>query len=247
MSRSLVMKSSALHSALLWSVAWTFALALGAMGCKPTYPACENDDHCKEKKEFCVNKQCQQCRNDKDCKDGQECKAGRCEAKKTACQDDTQCPSGESCIEGVCKACTTDDQCGTGGKCDKGRCQRAQSTTEDPNGSQPPPSQCKCDTVYFDFNESNLSAEATSAIEKTADCLKKIGTRSVGLAGYTDPRGTEEYNLALSDKRAQSVKDRLVRLGIDAGRLRIIPKGETEASGADESGWAKDRKVECQW
>ncbi len=220
-------------------------LALVACG-KPKYPACENDDHCKDKSEFCVNKQCQQCRNDKDCKDGKVCKAGRCEAKSTACTDDTQCPTGQSCIDGACKACVADDQCGPGGKCNQGRCARASSET-DPNGNKPPPSQCQCDVVYFDFNESGLSAEATGAIEKNAECMKKVGTRAVGLAGYTDPRGTEEYNLALSDKRAQSVKDRMVRLGVDAGRLRIVPKGETEATGADERGWAKDRKVECQW
>ena len=56
------------------------------MECNPQ-GACENDDHCKDKHEFCVNKLCQQCRNDKDCKDGQECKAGRCEAKKTGCTE----------------------------------------------------------------------------------------------------------------------------------------------------------------
>ena len=81
-------------------------LALVACG-KPKYPACENDDHCKDKNEFCVNKQCQQCRNDKDCKDGKVCKAGRCEAKSSGCTDDTQCPTGQSCIDGACKACVT--------------------------------------------------------------------------------------------------------------------------------------------
>jgi peptidoglycan-associated lipoprotein len=222
-----------------------FVLVLGACN-PPKYPACENDDHCKDKKEFCVNKLCQQCRDSKDCKPGESCKAGRCEPNKTACTDDTQCPDGQSCIDGFCKPCVDDGQCGPGGKCNGGKCARASSEI-DPNGNTPPPTQCTCDVIYFDFNESNLSNEATSGIEKNAECMKKVGTRAVGLAGYTDPRGTEEYNLALSDKRAQSVKDRMVRLGVDAGRLRIVPKGETEAMGADERGWAKDRKVECQW
>lgn len=249
MSRSPFVPSAGRRAAAApWAALLLCSLAL-VMGCNPPkYPACEKDEHCKAngKNEFCVNKLCQQCRDNKDCKAGETCNAGRCEAKSMACTDDSACPSGQSCIDGVCKACVSDDQCGTGGKCNQGRCARASSEFDPANQQQPPP-QCNCDVIYFDFNESNLSTEANNAIEKNAECLKKVGTRAVGLAGYTDPRGTEEYNLALSDRRAQSVKDRLSRLGVDQGRMRIIPKGETEASGADERGWAKDRKVECQW
>jgi len=217
-------------------------------GCGPNYPDCEKDSQCKEK-EYCVNKKCQQCRDEHDCKTGEVCNKGRCEPGKKACSDDSQCGQDQSCIDGVCKACASNDECGAGGKCDHGRCQRAPAGAggDKSGGGEPEPTQCQLEPVYFDFNESVLSTEATSAIERNADCLKKVGTRSVTLTGRTDPRGTEEYNLALSDKRAQSVKERLTRVGIDGGRFKMVAKGELDATGTDESGWVKDRRVDFQW
>jgi peptidoglycan-associated lipoprotein len=216
------------------------ALLLGA--CHPTYPKCENDKDCKEH-EYCVNGLCQQCRIDENCPGGQKCKQGRCEAARQAasCTDDSQCPADQSCIDGQCRACKSDDQCGEGGKCNRGRCARAETQS-----IAPPPSECKLEPVYFDFNESVLSTEATGAVERNAECLKKASGRTVTLIGHTDPRGTEEYNLALSDKRAQSVRDRMQRIGASSP-VKLVPKGELEAAGTDESGWAKDRRVDVQW
>ena len=211
-----------------------------ATGCPPKYPKCNNDKDCHEK-EYCVNGQCQQCRSDGDCAGG-KCNAGRCEqpqvSQSNACTDDAQCPAGQSCIDGKCKPCTTDDQCGEGGKCNAGRCQRAG------NLPPPPPASCQLEPVYFDFNESSLTTEATGAIDRNADCIKK-NPRSVTLTGRTDPRGTEEYNLALSDKRAQAVKSRLSQLGCN--NLKTNARGEMDATGKDEAGWAKDRRVDVTW
>ena len=71
--------------------------------------------------------------------------------------------------------------------------------------------------------------------------------RGVFLNGHTDPRGTEEYNIALSERRAQTVADYLARLGIDPARFRVVPRGETQATGTSESGWSRDRRVEIEW
>ncbi len=217
-------------------------------GCGPDYPKCARDKDCKEK-EYCVNGMCQQCRDTSDCKKGEVCNKGRCEAGAKTCSDDAQCGQDESCIDGKCTPCASDDQCGAGGKCNHGRCQRAATINQkDPNeGNLPPPGACQLEPVYFDFNESVLSTDATSSVERNADCLKKVAGRGATLVGRTDPRGTEEYNLALSDKRAQSVRDRLQRLGVEAGRLKTVAKGELDASGTDESGWVKDRRVDAQW
>jgi peptidoglycan-associated lipoprotein len=227
---------------------WPFAALMFVLvaGCGPTYPKCNNDKDCKEK-EYCVNGQCQQCRDAKDCKAGEACNQGRCEPSQSSCSDDAQCPANQSCIDGVCRPCASDDQCGVGGKCQRGRCQRApvSSGTGKGDGSQGAGG-CNLEPVYFDFNESVLSTEATAAIERNADCLKGSSKR-VTLTGRTDPRGTEEYNLALSDKRAQSVKDRLTRVGIEGGRIKSVARGELDATGTDESGWAKDRRVDLQW
>jgi peptidoglycan-associated lipoprotein len=217
-----------------------------ALGCGPTYPKCDKDKDCHEK-EFCVNGNCQQCRGDADCKADETCNKGRCEARPP-CADDSACPSGQSCIAGVCKPCSGDSECGEGGKCNQGRCQRK---PKEPLTSGEPDTQgkgCKLEPVYFDFNEYALSTEATSSIDKNAECIKQTGgTRGVTLTGRTDPRGTEEYNLALSDHRAQSVKERMVRTGVDGGRLKTVARGELDATGTDETGWAKDRRVDVYW
>jgi len=221
-----------------WRVLVTLVtLALGAAACHPTYPKCNNDKDCRTG-EFCVNGQCQQCRSDGDCNGG-VCHQGRCEAKqsRSACTMDTDCPEGQSCIDGACRPCRADDECGVGGKCNAGRCSRASSMTESNGGGS-----CSFEPIYFDFNENALSTEATAAIDHDADCLKK-NPGPVTLTGRSDPRGTEEYNLALSDRRAQAVRDRLQRTGA-ASSVRLVPKGELEATGTDESGWAKDRRVD---
>jgi peptidoglycan-associated lipoprotein len=211
-----------------------------ATGCPPKYPKCSNDKDCHEK-EYCVNGQCQQCRSDGDCNGG-KCNAGRCEtppAASMSCTDDKQCPPGQSCIDGACKPCTADEQCGEGGKCNAGRCTRAANLPPPPNAS------CALEPVYFDFNESVLTTEATAAIDRDTDCVKK-NHRSVTLTGRTDPRGTEEYNLALSDKRAQAVKSRMSQLGVSTD-MKINARGEMDATGKDEAGWAKDRRVDASW
>jgi peptidoglycan-associated lipoprotein len=215
-------------------------LALVA-GCPPKYPKCDNDKDCHEK-EYCVNGQCQQCRSDGDCPGG-KCNAGRCEKPAAptsqACSDDAQCPAGQSCIGGQCKPCTADSQCGEGGKCNAGRCDRGGALPP------PPPASCALEPIYFDFNEYALTTEATTAIDRDGECIKKTN-RAATLTGRTDPRGTEEYNLALSDKRAQSVKDRLARLGVTSN-LKTVARGEMDATGKDEAGWAKDRRVDVSW
>jgi outer membrane protein OmpA-like peptidoglycan-associated protein len=62
--------------------------------------------------------------------------------------------------------------------------------------------------------------------------------------GHTDASGTDEYNIALSERRAQTVADYLARLGVDPAKLQVVPKGETDPSGQGDD---KDRRVEFQW
>jgi peptidoglycan-associated lipoprotein len=221
--------------------------ALGCLvalsGCPAKYPKCDNDKDCHEK-EFCVNGQCQQCRSDVDCPGGGNCKGGRCEApvaRAIGCSDDTQCPANQSCLDGKCRPCSDDSQCGAGGKCSAGRCQRHAPSGDENNL---PARGCTLEPVYFDFNEYSLTTEGTSAIDKDAECIKK-DNRGATLTGHTDQRGTEEYNLALSDRRAQSVKDRLIKLGV-TGNLKTVAKGELDATGKDEAGFAHDRRVDVQ-
>jgi peptidoglycan-associated lipoprotein len=240
------------------------ALALCALGagCGPKYPNCNGDKDCKEK-EFCVSGKCQQCRpNEKDCKAGEECVLGACKPIAGYCTEHAQCPKDQSCIDNRCKPCVADSQCGEG-KCHQGRCLPTKSCVKDDDCAQdedcvkgrcvsakksaaPPPAQCALEAVYFDFNESALTTSTTEVLQKDASCLKQVD-RKVALEGHADPRGTEEYNLALSERRAISVKQYLVNLGANASRMRTIPKGKTEAKGTDEAGWSRDRRVELTW
>ena len=91
---------------------------------------------------------------------------------------------------------------------------------------------------------SALDAPARDAIDRAAQCWRQRGIpAALRLTGATDPNGTNEYNLALGERRAQAVKSYLVNLGIDASHISTMSMGEEEATGHDEGGWARDRHV----
>lgn len=101
-------------------------------------------------------------------------------------------------------------------------------------------------TVYFDFDRYNLRDDARRALEQDAEILKNNPDIKVMVEGHCDERGTNEYNLALGENRANAVRDYLVRLGIDAGRLSTISYGEERpvAMGHDEAAWAQNRRAQ---
>lgn len=102
------------------------------------------------------------------------------------------------------------------------------------------------ETVYFAFDDYTLNSEAQSKLQGLADHLKKSQGTLVQVEGHCDERGSIEYNLALGERRAQSVKNYLTQLGVEAGRLSTISYGEEKpaAEGHDEGAWAKNRRAE---
>jgi peptidoglycan-associated lipoprotein len=104
---------------------------------------------------------------------------------------------------------------------------------------------CSIETVYFEFDSSELDGSARAALQEAADCYR--GQQDPGLSlllsGAADPRGTEEYNIALGERRAQAVRSYLTSLGMDGSRVSITSVGEEMATGTDEAGWARDRNV----
>jgi peptidoglycan-associated lipoprotein len=104
---------------------------------------------------------------------------------------------------------------------------------------------CVVETVYFAFDSAELDSSARSALQEAVECYR--GQADPGLSllltGACDPRGTEEYNIALGERRARSVRSYLVSLGLDSSRISITSVGEEMASGTDEAGWARDRNV----
>ena len=99
--------------------------------------------------------------------------------------------------------------------------------------------------VYFDFDKSDISPDAADTLRKGATALKASGA-GVVIAGNTDNRGTEEYNLALGERRAASVRRYLENLGVSSDQLTIVSYGELRpaAQGNTEAAWALNRRVD---
>ena len=100
--------------------------------------------------------------------------------------------------------------------------------------------------VYFAFDDYSLDSAGQGQLNKLNDYLKGNAKAVVQIEGHTDERGSVEYNLALGQRRAQSAKNYLVQLGIDASRLPTISYGEERPAveGHDEAAWAKNRRDE---
>jgi outer membrane protein OmpA-like peptidoglycan-associated protein len=100
----------------------------------------------------------------------------------------------------------------------------------------------------FGYNDDDLLPADRDMLQQVAECLVRgpLQGRNVELVGRTDPRGTDEYNLGLGTRRADSVRGYLQRLGVPANRLTPSTRGEIDAAGADEIGWQRDRRVDLQ-
>jgi len=99
--------------------------------------------------------------------------------------------------------------------------------------------------AFFGYDESTLSADAQSALTATATWLKNNPRYSLLIEGHCDERGTEQYNLALGDRRANIAKEYLATLGVDASRIRTVSYGEERPfdPGHDESAYQKNRRA----
>jgi len=100
------------------------------------------------------------------------------------------------------------------------------------------------ENIYFDFDRSDLNPEAQEALKRKAKWLRKNPGESVIIEGHCDERGTNEYNLALGDRRAQSAKNFLKDLGIAKSSLTTISYGEERPADPrrNEKAWSKNRR-----
>ena len=98
--------------------------------------------------------------------------------------------------------------------------------------------------IHFDFDSSTLTPEAQEILKKKAQWLQDNPDKSATIEGNCDERGTNEYNLALGDRRAASAKAFLVDLGVSASRLTTISYGEERPvdPAHNEAAWAKNRR-----
>ncbi len=98
--------------------------------------------------------------------------------------------------------------------------------------------------VQYDYDKADLSEAARSALQKNADWLKRWASTRITIEGHCDSRGTNEYNLALGERRAAAARDYLVSLGIPATRIMTVSKGEESPFCTEEveSCWVQNRR-----
>ncbi|CAA7625650.1 peptidoglycan-associated lipoprotein Pal [Magnetospirillum sp. UT-4] len=100
------------------------------------------------------------------------------------------------------------------------------------------------DRVFFDYDKSALRTDAKATLDKQVAWLKKYPTYKMTIEGHADERGTREYNLALGERRANSVKEYMVGAGLPKDRIKTISYGKERpvALGSNEAAWSQNRR-----
>ncbi|MFT7582876.1 MAG: peptidoglycan-associated lipoprotein [Myxococcota bacterium] len=249
------------------AMAFGLLLVLGALslgGCSKSYPDCDDDSTCRAKGEVCVAEKCKQCRDDTQCaaldacmtcennacvkragccKSALDCPSGKCwkdpndpSAPGTCggnCRGGEDCAAGQKCANGNCVpdiSCTDDTFCPTGQKCIEGSCQVAA---------------CEIVPVHFDFNEYTIRLDMEEVLSANASCIIQRAVK-IRAEGHCDERGSDEYNLALGQRRAAAVVRQIQTLGVERSQMSVISYGEERPAcgGSNESCWRQNRRVE---
>ena len=100
--------------------------------------------------------------------------------------------------------------------------------------------------VFFEFDKYDLKAESKQVLARKAELLKRYTKIRVSIQGHTDERGTEEYNLALGERRARAAYEFLTMSGVSASQLEMVSYGKLQPAvqGSGEAAWAKNRRDE---
>lgn len=236
--------------------------ALGERCVDAVCQGCASDDDCKGKAPLgqpplvCTQQRCQPpgsategraggeqgdpCTERGDCRGGLACKQGRCDL----CTSNTDCGAVACTIEtGRCSpvdSCQTDEQCSMDEICDGGMCIFSGDLGDDNGGP------CGLKAVYFAFDSEALTPKTVADLTGVVDCIKSQG-QLVYLEAHADNRGTEEYNILLTERRGTSVKNFLADKGVAADGMQVIAKGSLEAVGTDEASRSRERRVQFIW
>ena len=100
--------------------------------------------------------------------------------------------------------------------------------------------------IYFDFDSSEVQAQYRPVVEAHAKYLAANPNVTITLEGHADERGSREYNLALGERRAESVKQQMTILGASSAQIRLVSYGEERPAveGHDDYSWSQNRRVE---
>ena len=102
--------------------------------------------------------------------------------------------------------------------------------------------------VYFEYDQFNLTSKSIQALKGVSELMKKNSKITISIEGHADERGTREYNLALGQRRAESVTNYLIANGINRNRLITKSYGEERplSLGSNDTAWSKNRRVEIK-
>lgn len=124
------------------------------------------------------------------------------------------------------------------------------ATTQQPSGPVPGSQEdfvasITADRIFFDTDKFDVDGEDQEVLRSQAAWLAKYPNKRVTIEGHADERGTRDYNLALGERRANSAKNFLASLGVDAARISTISYGKErpDALGSDEASWARNRRA----
>ncbi|GAC1538940.1 MAG: hypothetical protein NVS3B10_03570 [Polyangiales bacterium] len=100
--------------------------------------------------------------------------------------------------------------------------------------------------AYFAFDSTNIRPEDAKPLDAVATCFATgpLKGKKLALIGHADPRGDGDYNFALGQSRADSIAKYLSTKGLDKGQMSSTSRGALDATGTDEPGWSKDRRVD---
>lgn len=240
------------------------ALAAPLLGaCGPTYPDCEKDDHCASHDQVCVDLRCVDCRDDRQCAGYGPCGAcgpgNTCAMRPGCCTSDldcgdkrcwmqpgapsgvcggdcltsSHCPAGQMCVGERCvpdRRCTGDADCAEGELCEAGLCVTGA---------------CRVEAIRFDFGAASIRLDMESTLSANAKCIELKGTPH-RVEGHCDERGSDEFNLALGQRRAAAIARQYRALGVPNRLLSVISYGEERPAchtGGDTC-WSENRRVE---
>jgi peptidoglycan-associated lipoprotein len=234
---------------------------LGEVCVDKTCQNCKTDDDCIDKTpegqpaHRCVGFRCQPpgadavagggeegdpCVSASDCFGGLVCTSGAC----ALCNADAECsPATCNFDTGRCAPdgqCQTDAMCAMDEICDGGMCVFEGNLGEEGGGP------CGVAAVYFAFDSDAITPHAQELLDKLAGCLVEQNIPVV-LEAHADNRGTEEYNIMLTERRGTAVQRYLVDHGVAPQSAQVIAKGSLEASGSTEPARAKERRVQFLW
>lgn len=100
--------------------------------------------------------------------------------------------------------------------------------------------------AHFAYDSANVRPQDRAILKKLADCFMTgpLKGREMRLVGHADPRGDDDYNMALGGRRSDSIKQAIVSEGMTASKVATTSRGEMDASGTDEASWSQDRRVD---